>query len=60
MPVFEFTRWSGRVQSIAADNVSFPAGALVFWTGERVVLAVKPGDWNDLRDIDATGGEAAK
>jgi hypothetical protein len=53
MAVYEFKRWSGRIESVAADEVAFPAGALVFRSRDLIVLAVKPGDWNDLRDIDA-------
>lgn len=60
MPVFEFTRWSGRTESVAADEVTFPAGALVFRSRDRIVLAVKPGDWNNLRDIDAATDREAQ
>lgn len=60
MPVFEFTRWSGRIQTVAADEVTFPAGALVFRSRDRIVLAVKPGDWNDLRDVDAAADQHAR
>lgn len=53
MPVYEFKRWSGRTETVAADEVTFPAGALVFRSRGRIVLAVKPGNWDDLVDIDA-------
>lgn len=50
--VFEFLRWDtvvGERTVVEAETVSFDGGALVFRTGLAIVLAVKAGDWNDLR-----------
>jgi hypothetical protein len=50
MSTFEFTRWSGRAETVEADAVEFDGGALIFTTDDgEVVLAVKPGDWNNVR-----------
>lgn len=51
MPTYSFTRWAGRHERLFATDVSFDGGALVFRDGDRLVLAVKPGDWNDLREV---------
>lgn len=50
--VFRFTRWSSEREEITADDVEFAtSGALVFRDGQdRIVLAVKPGDWNNLTE----------
>lgn len=53
MPTYDFTRWSGGHERVSAAEVTFPAGALVFRDGDRLVLAVKPGDWNDLREVES-------
>jgi hypothetical protein len=50
MSTFEFTRWSGRAETVEAAAVEFDGGALIFTTDDgEVVLAVKPGDWNNVR-----------
>lgn len=60
MPAYEFTRWSGKHERVTAAEVTLSDGALVFRDGDRLVLAVKPGDWNDLREVgsppDSDGG----
>lgn len=48
---YDFTRWSGRHERIAATEVTFPGGALVFYDNGHLVLAVKSGDWNNLREV---------
>lgn len=50
--VYELKRWSGRTQRVAAERVEFAAGGVAaFWTGDRLELAVKREDWNDLREV---------
>lgn len=54
---YEFTRWSGRKQRVTVERVEFaPGGVVTFWTGDRLELAVKREDWNDLHEI----GEAER
>lgn len=50
--VYEFTRWSGRTQRVMVERVQFePGGVATFWTGDRLELAVKREDWNDLHEV---------
>lgn len=50
--VYEFTRFSGRQELIAATTVTFtPGGDLAFTHGDRIILAVRAGDWNNLRQL---------
>lgn len=53
MTTYDFTRWSGGHERVSATEVTFPGGALVFRDGDRLVLAVKPGDWNNLREVES-------
>lgn len=49
---WEFTRWSSHTERVTACRVEFaPGGALVFEAEDHIVLAVKPGDWNNLREV---------
>lgn len=50
--VYEFVRWSGGKKRVTADEVRFTAGGgIAFWSGGRLELAVKHGDWNNLREV---------
>lgn len=50
--LYEFTRWSGRTQRVLVERVEFePGGVATFWTGDRLQLAVKREDWNDLHEV---------
>ncbi len=48
---FTFTRWSGHQESVVAATVEVgPGGTLIFRDDTRLVLAVRAGDWNNLRE----------
>ena len=48
---FTFTRWSARTTEVTADRVEFaPGGAIVFWSGDTLTLAVPSGDWSNLKE----------
>ncbi|MGW3346793.1 hypothetical protein ACWDA3_26070 [Nonomuraea rubra] len=50
--VYEFTRWSGGKTQVTAREVRFTAGGgIAFWTGGRLELAVRNGDWNNLHEV---------
>lgn len=57
MPTYEFTRWSGRHERVSATEVTFPDGVLVFRVEGLLVLAVQPGDWNNVRIIESAERE---
>lgn len=58
MKRYEFTRWSGATDHVDAERVEFTPGAgLAFWTGDRLVLAVKPGNWDRLTEIETSAHE---
>lgn len=49
---YVFTRWSGHNETVTATSIEFaPSGALVFHHDGRLVLAVKPGDWNNVHEV---------
>lgn len=55
---FQFKRWSGRKEQVVAERVQFEAGGVAtFWTGDRLELAVKREDWNDLREVAEESAE---
>lgn len=53
--VFSFTRWSGKREKVHATSVSFIGDSLVFRHGQRLVLAVKSGDWNNVSEQPEAG-----
>lgn len=41
-----------RDQVVEAETVSFPpSGGLCFYAGDRLVCAVAPGTWQNLREV---------
>lgn len=52
MKTFEFIRWTGAKTIIKATSIEFICGGGIAFYNECVlVLAVKHGDWNNLKDI---------
>lgn len=53
MRTYAFTRWSGFKSRVTVERVEFmPGGVITFWTGDKLELAVREYDWNNLYEVD--------